>query len=166
LAALLEETGAKPRVRPERVVRSTLYDLDYHTALIACAFFETTQRGAGGSRSVMAQWLKILQFVAVRPALLPDFLRWAGARRQPDLESWQKMPRGYIGDSTHDRTIELLIAERILMRKPDSLASGERFSILQTLYENLLAKDLLRSERDTLRALAHTRANLTLLSGK
>lgn len=41
LAAVLRETGASPRMRRERIVRSTLYDLDYHVALIACVFFIT-----------------------------------------------------------------------------------------------------------------------------
>ena len=166
LAALLKETGARPRVSPDRVVRSTLYDLDYHVALIACVFFETAEQGATNSRSVMAPWLKILQFIAVRPALLSDFQRWAAARRQPDLDTWQKMPRGYLGDNTHDRTVELLIAGKILFRMPDRLVSGQRFAVLQTLYENIVSRGLLLSERSTLRELARTPANKTLLRGE
>lgn len=166
LAALLKETGARPRVSSDRVVRSTLYDLDYHVALIACVFFEAAEQGTTESRSVIAPWLKILQFIAVRPALLSDFQRWAGARRQPDLNTWQKMPRGYLGDNTHDRTVELLIAGKILCRTPDRLVSGDRFAMLQTLYENIVTRDLLRSERSTLRELARTPANKTLLRGE
>ena len=94
LAELLRETGAKPRVSPDRVVRSTLYDLDYHVALIACVFFIASEHRTDGTRSLVAHWLKILQFIAVRPALLPDFLRWSRARRRPDLDMLQDMPRG------------------------------------------------------------------------
>lgn len=166
LTDILRETRAKPRVSPDRVVRSTLYDLDYHMALIACVFFEVAQLDANGSRSLMAHWLKILQFVAVRPALLPDFQLWAKERRHPDLDTWQKMPRGYLGDETHDRTIELLVAGRVLVRKADSLISGEQFSVLQKIYENIVSKDLLRSERATLRELAPNRANKKLLNGE
>ena len=86
LSAVLREAGASARVHPERIVRSTLYDMDYHVALIACVFFVATGDEAGRSRRVVAHWLKILQFIAVRPSLLPDFLIWAGTRRHQDLD--------------------------------------------------------------------------------
>ena len=97
LAAVLREIGASARVRPERIVRSTLYDLDYHVALIACVFFITTVDVAAKTHRVVAHWLKILQFIAVRPSLLSDFETWAGTRRHQNLDTWQMMPRGYLG---------------------------------------------------------------------
>jgi hypothetical protein len=166
LAALLRDTGAKPRVSPDRVVRSTLYDLDYHIALVACVFFMNGEQRTDNARSMVAHWLKILQFIAVRPALLADFQSWAKSRRDQNLETWQKMPRGYLGDRTHDRTIELLVAGKILYRTTDVLISGERFSLLKALYENIVAKDLFASERETLRELASIRVNKTLLRGE
>ena len=166
LAELLRETGAKPRVSPDRVVRSTLYDLDYHVALIACVFFIASEPRTDGTRSVVAHWLKILQFIAVRPALLPDFLRWSRARRHPDLDMLQEMPRGYLGDRTHDRTVELLVATKVLHRTADSLIGGESFARLETLYLDILAKGLLRSEREALQTMSHLPVNKTLLSGQ
>jgi hypothetical protein len=166
LAELLRETGAKPRVSPDRVVRSTLYDLDYHIALIASVFFIASEPRTDGTRSVVAHWLKILQFIAARPALLPDFVRWSRARRRPDLDTWQKMPRGYLGDRTHDRTVELLVATKVLHRTADSLVGGESFSRLETLYLDILAKGLLRSEREALETMSHLSVNKTLLSGQ
>jgi hypothetical protein len=165
LAAVLREVGASPRVRPERIVRSTLYDLDYHVALIACVFFIVAGNEAAGSHRVVAHWLKILQFIAVRPSLLPDFQIWAGTRRHQDLDTWQKMPRGYLGDSTHDRTVELLVAGGVLSREGDELIAGSRFSDLRRVYDDLLASNLLGSERATLLELTHTRVNKTLLKG-
>ncbi len=161
LAAMLREVGASPRVRPEHVVRSTLYDLDYHMALIACVFFIT----AAGSRRIVAHWLKILQFIAVRPSLLPSFESWASTRRQQDLDTWQTMPRGYLGDNTHDRTVELLVAGGVLLREGDELVDGGRFAELQRVYSDLLAKNILRSERETLLKLSNIRVNKTLLKG-
>jgi hypothetical protein len=76
------------------------------------------------------------------------------------------MPRGYIGDNTHDRTVELLIAGRVLLRTPNGLANGERFPTLETLYRDLVTSELLQAERNTLRELAGARANQTLLSGQ
>ena len=166
LAELLRETGAKPRVSPDRVVRSTLYDLDYHIALIASVFFIASEPRTDGTRSVVAHWMKILQFIAARPVLLPDFVRWSRARRRPDLDTWQKMPRGYLGDRTHDRTVELLVATKVLHRTADSLVGGESFSRLETLYLDILAKGLLRSEREALETMSHLSVNKTLLSGQ
>jgi hypothetical protein len=166
LATLLQEAGARPRVSPERVVRSTLYDLDYHIAIVACVFFTNAEQRTDNTRSIVAQWLRILQFVAVRPALLPDFLQWAKERRNPDLNTWQKMPRGYLGDRTHERTIEWLVAGEVLYRAADSLIGGERFNMLRGLYERIVANRLFASERLTLRALASVPVNKTLLRGK
>ena len=166
LGELLRETGARPRVSSDRVVRSTLYDLDYHVALIACVFFIASDRRTDHTLSVVAHWLKILQFIAVRPPLLQDFLRWARARRHPDLDTWQKMPRGFLGDRTHDRTVELLIATKVLHRTADSLIGGEDFARLEDLYRHILTKDLLRPERDALETMSRLPINKTLLSGQ
>jgi hypothetical protein len=147
-------------------VRSTLYDLEYHISLVSCVFFINSEKRTDNTCSLVAHWLKILQFIAVRPTLLPDFLRWAKERRRPDLDTWQKMPRGYLGDRTHDRTIEFLIACKVLYRTGDELISGDRFSLLQTLYGNIVARDLFASERATLRELAKIPVNKTLLRGE
>ncbi len=167
LVALLRETGAKPRVSPERVVRSTLYDLDYHIALVACAFFTNGETRTDHTLGLVAHWLKLLQFVAVRPALLPNVQTWAGTRRRLDLDLdvWQKMPRGYLGDRTHDRTIDLLVAGNVLRRATDTLESGERFDVLRYLHQQIVDRDILASERRTLHELARLRVNKTLLRG-
>jgi hypothetical protein len=165
LAVVLREAGASARVRPERIVRSTLYDLDYHVALIACVFFITARDEAASSYRVVAHWLKILQFIAVRPSLLPDFQIWAGTRRHQDLDTWQKMPRGYLGDNTHDRTVEMLVAGGVLAREDDALVAGSRFADLRRMYDDLVEGDLLRSERAALVELARARVNKTLLKG-
>lgn len=165
LASMLREAGANPRVHPERIARSTLYDLDYHVALIACVFFIAGDDEAARLHRVVAHWLKVLQFIAVRPSLLSDFQNWAGTRRHQDLDTWQMMPRGYLGDVTHDRTVELLVACGVLTREGDELAAGSRFDDLRRIYDGLVAADLLRSERATLLKLSHTRVNKTLLKG-
>ena len=165
LAAVLREVGASARVRPERIVRSTLYDLDYHVALIACVFSIIAGDKAVSHHRVVAHWLKILQFIAGRPTLLVDFQIWAGTRRHQDLETWQRMPRGYLGDETHDRTVELLIAGDVLAREGDELVAGSRFSELRRIYEELVISNLLKSERATISELSLTRVNKTLLKG-
>lgn len=165
LAAVLREAGASARVRPERIAKSTLYDLDYHVALIACVFFITASNEAASTLRVVAHWLKILQFIAVRPSLLPEFQNWAGTRRHQDLDTWQKMPRGYLGDNTHDRTVELLVAGGVLVREGDALVAGSGFAALRRIYDDLVGRSLLRAERATLIELARTRVNKALLKG-
>lgn len=165
LSAVLREAGASARVHPERIVRSTLYDMDYHVALIACVFFISPGDETTMSRSVVAHWLKLLQFIAVRPSLLPDFHIWAGTRRHQDLDTWQRMPRGYLGDSTHERTVELMVACGMFAREGDTLVAGSRFVDLRRIYDDLVAGNLLSSERATLLELSQTRVNKTLLQG-
>lgn len=166
LDALLKEIGASARLSPDRVVRSTLYDMDYHVSLVACAFFINGERRIDGNRVLTTHWLKLLQFIAVRPGLLPNFERWASERRRPDLDTWQKMPRGYLGDRTHDRTIEFLIASGVIYRTPEELLSGERFEVLEVLYQNILERDLLASERSALRTMETIPVNKTMLRGR
>ena len=165
LTELLRQVGASPRVRPERIARSTLYDLDYHVSLVACVFFITPGDSAATPPRVVAQWLKILQFIAVRPSLMIDFQIWAATRRHQNLDTWQKMPRGYLGDRTHDRTVELLVAGGVLSRVGDALVAGSRFVDLRRIFDDLVERDLLRTERATLLELAHVRVNKTLLKG-
>jgi len=127
--------------------------------------FITAGDSAATPHRVVAQWLKILQFVAVRPSLLKNFQMWAGTRRHQDLDIWQKMPRGYLGDNTHDRTLELLVAGGVLVREGDALVPGSRFADLRRIYDELEARGLLQTERATLLELANTRVNKTLLKG-
>ena len=94
LAALLARVDARPVLVKERIAASTLYDADYHLALVACAFTTHAKPDASGRDQMLASWLKLLQFVAVRPRLLPDLRLWAETRRNADLETWRKMPRG------------------------------------------------------------------------
>jgi len=166
LASVLREVGANPRVRRDRIARSTLYDLDYHVALIACVFFVSQDGVVSEPRGLVANWLKLLQFIAVRPALLPNFQIWAAARRFQDLNTWQMMPRGYLGDATHERTVELLVACGVLARTGDELVPGNRFDNLRRIYSELLAKNLLQSERGVLLELSRTKVNKTLLKGQ
>jgi hypothetical protein len=140
--------------------------LDYHIAVVACAFFLNGDPELDGSRSIQAHWLKLLQFVAVRPTLLPGFKRWARARRRPNLDTWQNMPRGYVGDRTHDNTIELLVAGDVLQRSGDTLVGSSRLNALTAVYEQVKERDLLATERAVLAELGAIPVNKTLLKGK
>jgi hypothetical protein len=71
----------------------------------------------------------------------------------------------YLGDNTHDQTVELLVAGGVLVREGDELVNGGRFAELRRIYDDLVIGHLLSSERATLLALSHIRVNKTLLRG-
>jgi hypothetical protein len=165
LTVLLAEVGARPTFAPERIAPSTLYDTDYHLAVVACAFFLCAKVDVDGRRQILAPWLKLLQFVAARPRLVSDLRVWVSTRRNPDLDTWRRMPRGYVGDRTHDAIIEFLVASGILEREKDQLMDGPRVAALDRLYEQLRAANLFAAERQVLAELLDIRANKTMLEG-
>jgi hypothetical protein len=165
LAALLARVDARPVGGRQGIPASTLYDTDYHLAIVACAFAIHAKPDAGGRKQMLAFWLKLLQFVAARPRLLPDLLTWARTRRNADLESWMKMPRGFVGDRIHDRVIDFLVAARVLARDKDNVVGGARVELLERLYERVKSANLFAAECRVLDQLLAVRPNRTMLSG-
>ncbi|HEY6421355.1 MAG TPA: hypothetical protein VIX59_20340 [Candidatus Binataceae bacterium] len=166
LAVLLAEVGARPRLEPQRIAPSTLYDTHYHLAVVACAFGDDAKPGQDGRRRILAPWLKLLQFVAARPQLAPDLRAWAGTRRNADLDTWRRMPRGYVGDRTHDGIVEFLVAAGILDRdKPNQLVAGRLVGLLDALYDRIKATNLFTNERRVLEELRVVHASRTMLEG-
>lgn len=86
LAHALAQANATPRLNRARIVRSTLHDANYHVAMVACAMH--MHADAGAPRRILAAWLKLLQFVAARPALVDNLLEYSRSRRSGDLHSW------------------------------------------------------------------------------
>lgn len=77
LSALLQSSHAQPRVRPERLVPSAIYDLDCRVFVIAAAFELHAKGELLTGRRIHATKLKLLQFVAIRPRLLPVIRSWS-----------------------------------------------------------------------------------------
>ena len=165
LAGLLAQIGATPVVRQERLAMSPLYDADYHRAIVACAFVTHAKREPDGLPRLLAPWLKLLQFVAARPRLVPQLRAWVGTRRNADLETWRNMPRGFLGDSTHDATVDYLVASAVLRREKDNLVAGPRVEVLHVLDARLRNRRLFTLERNVLEGLLDVRPNRTMLSG-
>jgi hypothetical protein len=165
LAALLARFDARPVAVRQGIAASTLYDTDYHLAIVACAFAIHAKPDTSGRKQMLGFWLKLLQFVAARPRLVPDLRMWAETRRNADLETWRKMPRGYVGDRIHDSIIEFLVAGNVLERDKDKLVGGARIEVLERLYERVKSANLFAKECLVLDELLAVRPNRTMLSG-
>ena len=166
LEALLTKIGAAPEFVRKRVARSYLYDVDYHVAMIACAFALRSAVGEVHKRPLLRGWLKLLQFVAARPRLAPDLVRWANSRRQQDFETWSKMPRGYVGDQTHEAVVDMLVANGTLVEHGDHLLLGPHASLLERVFESVCAENLFATEREVMERVRDLRVNTTMLEGQ
>lgn len=165
LSALLADLGATPVLVHSRLAPSTLYDVDYHIAMIACAFVEHASSKGHDRRRILAPWLKLLQFVAARPQLATDFRQWAGCRRD-NLEAWSKMPRGYLGDRMHDASVEFLTARAVFVRDGDMLVESERCVELDAMAAGIRDLDMFRAERETMASLKSVRSTRAALGGQ
>ena len=166
LGDLLAEAGARVSFSPTRVAPSTLYDLDYHIAIIACALSIYGGGQVSNEGGMPPALLKLLQFVSARPSLLPNVVSWLEQRRNRTLETISDMPRGYVGDRTHDRAVSYLVAHRTLRHHGNKLVSGPNYRVLSDLRKQVEALDLFLSERRTLSALVSYRIPQVALEGR
>jgi hypothetical protein len=164
LVELLSEAGLRLKVATQAVPRSPLYDLDYRVCVVALAFSATKERSKD-SRRVQDNWLKLVQFVATRPGILPAVKEWVRDRKGYDQSS-QRLRRGFLGDTTYDSVVGLLIACGVFVRDKDELLSGPHSSFVRDLTAELAAKNLLATERSTIAALAELKPNKTMLAGR
>jgi len=150
LGEILRGIGATVTVDTNRLSRSTLYDFDYHSAVIACVFAEHATTDAEGRKSVVAGWLKLMQFVAVRPRLAKQVVSWSANRLRYQSMLWHQIPRGFVGDETHDATVDFLIASDILDRRQDNILGGTRFQSLSEMYVRICHDNLFKTEREVI----------------
>ena len=165
LRQVLADAGARPRLDRSRMAPSTLYDADYHVAVVACALKAYSPRRGTSTTRVLAAWIKLMQFLAARPILAENFREYVRTRRDGDLEKWSLMPRGYLGDRTHDSVIELLVASSILRRDGDYLEPGARFDVLTRLHVRIEREGLFKGERNILTQLQDVTPTKALLEG-
>jgi len=165
LAQLLQGGGASPVVTAS-ASSSTIYDVHYRVVVNACAFEIHGRTDTQGHRRISANRLKLLQFVAIRPWLLPGMREWADAKgtAQQSLLT-QRFRRGFLGDVVHERVIDLLIAHGALTRGGVFLVSGESSTTFSKLCADLARDELFQDERDTLQELLAVRITNAMLEG-
>ena len=166
LGDILRGIGATVTVNTDRLGRSTLYDFDYHSAVIACVFAEHATSDAEGHEYIVAGWLKLMQFVAARPRLAEQVVSWSANRLRYQAMLWHQIPRGYVGDETHDATVDFLVASEVLDRYQDNIFGGIRFQSLADTYRRICRDSLFKTEREVIVALKSIRANKTMLRGE
>lgn len=162
LGAALQLANATAKLNRKRIVRSTLHDANYHVAIIASAM---RLHAEGDCKRVLSAWLKLLQFVAARPSLLPRLQEYASSRRQHDLDKWALMPRGYMGDQTHDGVVDYLVAARMLREDGDYLEAGPRYATLEAVGADIERAQMFSGERRILDALRSIKPNKIMLGG-
>src|SRR5262249_48720402 len=118
-----------------------------------------------GSR-IHATRLKLLQFVAVRPWLLPVIESWsnAGPNEQPSFEA-QELRRGFLGDDTYDRVVSFLVARNAFECRGAHLIAGKGSALLTDLSNAAKESGLFERERQVLQALVNVRITNHMLEG-
>jgi hypothetical protein len=165
LAELLR--GVRPIVDIERMAPSTIYDLQYRIAVTACAF-EIHASEIGSQRRIHAGKLKLFQFMAIRPWLVPVLTEWAASERdtQPWLALSQRLRRGFVGDQTFDRVIDFLAARDVVRLIGVHVISGSNVAVLARSYSATIEQDIFASERSVLLKLKDIRVTNQMVEGQ
>ncbi|MEA2235385.1 MAG: hypothetical protein QOC81_109 [Thermoanaerobaculia bacterium] len=165
LAVMLRDADAEPVVVPERIAISTIYDLQYRLFIVACAFRAHAESDLLGTRRMPAAKLKLIQFVAIRPWLLQTVQEWAETRHRPQFQTLHAhtLRRGYVGDTTHDRVIDYLVARDILLRTGAHIVSSTRFSTIDSFATAAETTQSFVNERATIDELREVKITAVML---
>lgn len=167
LSELLREGNAVPRLRPERIVGSSIYDAVYRAGVIALTI-QTCGRHGDGQASLHEQILRLFQFVAVHPALLRPLQHWVAERQAGNLapfDEWAKFPAGYATDALYDQVLTYLLAAHHLRRERAqiSLAQAAATPFLVELLKYIESNQLFAPERAVLNHLRGVKVTLGML---
>ncbi|KAA6461880.1 hypothetical protein DYQ86_09530 [Acidobacteria bacterium AB60] len=149
LAALLKESTAKPLIVPARLAPSALYDVEYRTAVIALVFARFARTIAPSTlRKISAAKLKLMQFVALRPWLLPAIREWSTVGPHEGLAFAHsiRIRRGFLSDTAHDDVVNYLTACRILARQDTQIVEGKHADVLVAIAKSVVEANLFSSE--------------------
>jgi hypothetical protein len=110
--------------------------------------------------------MKLFQFIAQRPWLLPVIRQWSNSKRahQSSLLIPQHLRRGYLADTMFDGVIDFLIARGTFVRGASHLVEGEA-SFSRTIYENSLRSELFIPELEVLTELKELSLTNDMLEG-
>jgi len=163
----LLEGRARPTIHPERVAPSSVYDLQYRIAVVASAFELHSKPFAVTSRRIQSVRLKLLQFIACRPALTHMLEQWSKAQHdaQLSMDLSQRLRRGFLADQMHDDVVGFLIARGELNHSGQYLAIGHEEHMLHDLHLANVRLGLFAAEREALQTLTAVRITNAMLEG-
>lgn len=158
---------ATPVVVPGRLAPSAVYDLQYRTAVVAAAFEFHAKPYGIDKRRIHAGKLKLLQFIASRPGLMPMVQQWSDSQgdAQLSLAASQRLRRGFLSDLMHDDVIAFLAARGILVESGSHLVSEAGKGFLHEFYTATAEQGLFVSERVTLEKLRGIQITNVMLEG-
>ena len=159
---------AKPVIRPQRLAPATIYDIDYRMAVNALTIKRHGIPTDEGDLRIDSARLKLFQFVAQRPNMLPAMRMWAKDKQVSGLlrDSSQRLRRGYLGDSTHDQVTEFMIACRVLRAEGRHFVTEKTSQYIANIVSTAEAQNLFFSERSALEELAKLRVTNAMLEGQ
>jgi hypothetical protein len=142
---------ATPVIKPDRLAPSATYDLDYRISLIAFSFELHAKPYTQGKRWIGTAKLKLLQFVAQRPWLLPVIRQWGNSQKDSEMSllSPQHLRRGYVGDKMFNDVLDYLVARGYFVRNESHLIETDQ-DLSRRMYRNAVENCLFESERSAL----------------
>ena len=167
LAALLGG-HAKPVIRPQRLAPATIYDIDYRMAVVALTIHAHGAKTDDGELRIDSARLKLFQFIAQRPNMIPAMNEWARSKHASGLlrDSSQRLRRGYLGDGTYDQVVEYMMACKIIRVEGRSFISEKPSQYISEIAAATEAQDMFVSERTVLQELAKLRVTNAMLEGQ
>ena len=136
-------------------------------AVLACAFDLYSKPDALRRPRIQSARLKLLQFVAIRPWLLPVLRHWGAARAdmQQSMLADQMARRGFIGDTVFDRVVEYLVARQILSKGNSYISLGGNGESFRQIPSVVKRENLFSSERNALAEMEEIRITNSMLEG-
>lgn len=167
LTTLLRKAKAVPDLCDQAVAPASIYDPRYRTMVISLTM-KVCGRSVGlGGLSLSDAKLKLDQFVAIHPELLPSLRGWIAAHargERPSLEGWARFPRGYAADTLHEKVLTYLIAIGELRREGKKLYSrSDGKGLLMALATNAQTEQSFAVEQETLHELSGMKITLGML---
>lgn len=168
LTALLREANAVPRIREESFALSAMYDSTYRAIVLGLALETCAKKRAGENEARLHDAkLKLFQFVAVHPELMPSLRGWLRAHQEgqrPSLNGWARFPRGYAADRLYERVVTYLVATGELGRDGAHVWLRQRDGLLSNLIRVVVAGDAFTRERAVLNEFATVKLTMKMLS--
>ena len=153
---------------PSRLAPSSIYDVEYRTAIVALVFERFAKPPSPADhRKMSSARLKLLQFVTLRPWLLPVIERWGDSGEQGSLALSRslRIRRGFLSDTAHDDVVNYLVACEVFLRKEAQLIGGKNAKALKDIAKSITETDLFASERNVIGQLANIKISNGMLEG-